>query len=159
MNYIYVGKIVNTHGIKGEIRIISDFDKKEKVFIEKMNIYIGKNKEKNEIITYRKHKNYDMITLLGINSINDVLKYKGQDVYILRENLNLKEDEYLEEDLIGMEVYFNDNLVGKVTKIDKYGLNKILVINNKLIPYNEHFIKSVDFNENILVLENVEGLI
>lgn len=159
MNYIYVGKIVNTHGIKGEIRIISDFDKKEKVFIEKMNIYIGKNKEKNEIITYRKHKNYDMITLLGINSINDVLKYKGQDVYILRENLNLKEDEYLEEDLIGMEAYFNNNLVGKVTKIDKYGLNKILVINNKLIPYNEHFIKNVDFNKNILVLENVEGLI
>ena len=47
--YIYIGKIVNTHGIKGEIRILSDFEKKDSVFVVGMPIYIGRKKEK-EII-------------------------------------------------------------------------------------------------------------
>ena len=46
MEYIYLGKIVNTHGIKGEIRILSDFRYKEKVFIKYFPIYIGKKHEK-----------------------------------------------------------------------------------------------------------------
>ena len=46
MKYIYVGKIVNTHGIKGEIRILSDFLKKDLVFKKDFTLYIGPNKEK-----------------------------------------------------------------------------------------------------------------
>ena len=44
--YIYIGKIVNTHGIKGEIRILSDFEKKDSVFVVGMPIYIGRKKER-----------------------------------------------------------------------------------------------------------------
>lgn len=44
--WICIGKIVNTHGIKGELRILSDFDKKEKVFQPQFTIYIGIEKEK-----------------------------------------------------------------------------------------------------------------
>ena len=72
--YIYVGKIVNTHGIKGEIRILSDFDKKNKVFIPGMIIYIGRKKEKKVIRTYRHHKNFEMITMNGYSDINEVFR-------------------------------------------------------------------------------------
>ena len=59
MEYIYLGKIVNTHGIKGEIRILSDFRYKEKVFIKDFPIYIGKKHEKEIINTYIKENKSD----------------------------------------------------------------------------------------------------
>lgn len=66
MRYIKIGKIVNTHGIKGELRILSKFPHKEEVFKADMPIYI--EKESKEIInSYRRHKNFDMITLKGYN--------------------------------------------------------------------------------------------
>ena len=70
MKYVLIGKLVNTHGLKGEVRILSDFKYKDKIFIPGMKIYIGKNKEKQVINSYRKHKIFDMITLLGFNDIN-----------------------------------------------------------------------------------------
>ena len=73
---IYIGKIVNTHGIKGELRILSNFSSKNKVFIPQMPIYIDNQKE--IINSYRHHKMFDMITLKNYNNINEVLKYKGK---------------------------------------------------------------------------------
>lgn len=65
MDYIKIGKIVNTHGIKGEVRLLSKFPYKDKVFVKDMNIYIDK-KYKEVINSYRKHKNFDMITFSRI---------------------------------------------------------------------------------------------
>ena len=73
--YRYLGKIVNTHGIKGEIRILSDFEKKELVFRPDFEIYIGEEKKKEIIQTYRHHKNFEMNTIQGYQNINEVLKY------------------------------------------------------------------------------------
>ena len=116
MDFIYVGKIVGTHGIKGEIRIISNFDKKEKVFLIEMPLYIGDKKEKEIINSYRKHKNYDMVTLKDINDINEVLKYKGQKVYVLRNDLNLEGD-FVLDDLLGMKIISNNEEYGVVQDI------------------------------------------
>ena len=85
--FVWIGKIVNTHGIKGEIRILSDFSQKEKVFQKNFPIYIGKKKEKEVITSYRHHKNFEMITMAGYTDINQVLKYKGLSVYVKREDL------------------------------------------------------------------------
>ena len=98
-NYVYIGKIVNTHGIKGELRILSDFDKKELVFKNNFNIYIGPSYIKETINTYRVHKEYDMVTLIGYDNINEVLKYKGLNVYINRDDLNLDNNDYIMSDL------------------------------------------------------------
>ena len=106
MNYIYIGKIVNTHGLKGEVRILSNFKYKDKVFIKNMNIYIGKDKKKEAINSYRPHKNFDMICMNGYNNINDVLKYKGSLVYVLKEDIRLDSGCYLDEDLIGLDVIY-----------------------------------------------------
>ena len=75
-DYILIGKIVNTHGIKGEIRIISDFELKEKVFKPNTTIYIGQEKEEAKIVSYRQHKMFDMVLLENKNDIDEVLKYK-----------------------------------------------------------------------------------
>ena len=62
-------------------------------------------------------------------------------------------------DLIDMDVYFNDEHIGKINDIEKNGLNVLMVIGNKLIPYNKHFIKSVSLENKKVILENVEGLL
>ena len=117
MNYIKIGKIVNTHGIKGELRIISTFKYKDKIFKNNMEIYIGNNKTKEIINTYRPHKQYDMITLYGYNNINEVLKYKGLNVYVLKSDINLEKGKYLDEDLIGLKVICDHKEIGNIEKI------------------------------------------
>lgn len=161
-DFIYVGKIVNTHGLKGEIRIISDFEYKDKVFVPNFPIYIGRKKEKETIKTYRHHKNFEMITMDGYSDIDEVLRYKGLYVYIKREDLNLSDTEYLESDLIGLNVIVNNNLSGVVTDIRDTGNNKILVIeyNNKnvYVPYQKEFIDSINFERKEIVIKPIEGM-
>ena len=71
--YVYIGKIVNTHGIKGELRLLSNFKYKNKVFLENRKIYIGDEKKEEMIKGYRHHKIFEMITLYGYDNINEVL--------------------------------------------------------------------------------------
>ena len=81
-NLIYIGKIVNTHGIKGEVRLLSNFLEKDLIFKNGFKVYIGSKKEEQVINTYRPHKLFDMLTFKGVDDINLVLKYKGEKVYI-----------------------------------------------------------------------------
>ena len=74
MEYIYIGKIVNTHGIKGEIKVISEFEYKDYVFKSGNYIYIGNKYEKEKIVTYRHHKIYDMITLEEYRQMRAILE-------------------------------------------------------------------------------------
>ena len=163
MKYLYIGKIVNTHGIKGEVRLLSNFKYKNKVFKKGMLIYIGKNKEKEVIFSYRPHKQFDMITMEGYININQVLKYKGMKVYINKEDLILKEDEYLDEDLIGLDVMINNKVVGVVKNIEKYPQqNLILVKNSKkefLIPYVSDIIEEINFEKRYISIQDIKGLV
>ena len=162
--FIYIGKIVNTHGIRGEIRLLSDFDKKEKVFLPNMTLYIGRKKEKVKITSYRKHKNFDMICLEGYHDINEVLRFKGLYAYVKREDLKLKEEELLEEDYIGMDAWNGEIYLGRITRLEDYGRgNKIFVIekdaNRVLIPFQNIFIGDVSVSKKNIYFKNVEGLI
>lgn len=160
--FIYVGKIVNTHGLKGEIRILSDFEKKDKVFIPGMTIYIGRKKEKEVINSYRHHKVFEMITMKGYSDINEVIRYKGLYVYVKKEDLNLSNNEYLESDLINLNVYIKDENIGLITDIRDSGHNKFLVIKTKekevFIPMQDEFIKEVNLKDKKVVIEPIKGM-
>ena len=97
MKFIRIGKIVNTHGLKGELRILSDFRHKENVFIKGMKLYVGKKKEEFTINTYRFHKIYDMVTFEGFNNINDVEYLKGLQVYINEDDLKMMDVSNIQE--------------------------------------------------------------
>ena len=162
MKYVYLGKITNTHGIKGEIRILSNFDRKSKVFIPGMKLYIGEKKEEEIISSYRYHKIYDMVMLEGYNDINEILKYKGKKVYINRDDLDLKEDDYLLSDLVGLDIIYNDKSLGKVKEIVYNNSNVLLMIDGEktfYIPVKGDFIKKVNLEKNEIIVEHVEGLI
>lgn len=158
--YVYLGKCVNTHGIKGEIRILSNFLDKELVFKKNFKLYFGEEKCEEIINSYRKHKEFDMVTLENINNINDVLKYKGKKVYFVREDINNKE--YILEDLISFKIIDNEKTLGIIDDFMYNNGNVLLHIKaekNFYIPYNDFYVKKVDIDNKSVVVENVEGLI
>jgi len=157
MDLIYIGKLVNTHGLKGEVRIISDFKYKNDIFKKNNCIYINNNKY--IINSYRKHKMFDMLILDGINNIEEALEIKGYNIYIDRNEYTF--DGYLDEDLIGLEVYDDDNLKGKIVDIYKTNTNDLLVIDGKkrhMVPNVDTFIKKVDLENKKIYINYIKGL-
>ena len=152
MKRIVIGKYVNTHGIKGEIRIKSNFPYKDKVFKIGNEIIIDKP---YTITSYRVHKDYDMVTLEGINSINDIIHLKNSLVYIERDKY-LDNNDYLDSDLIGFKLVNNelDLIVTDVSYINDK--KKLLVSENKLIPFE--LIDKIDYSNKIILIKDVMGL-
>ena len=156
MKYIRVGKIVNTHALKGEVRIISDFEYKERIFIPNKSLYIGQFKICETIETHRLHKQYDLVKFKGIDYINDVLKYKGEVVYINEEDLTLQDNEIIESDFINYEFYNKEECIGKIEEYRCDNGNKMIRLNGKFIPYNKDFIGKIDKEKKIIYMHDIE---
>ena len=153
---LYIGTLVNTHGIKGEVKVISNFKYKEEVFKKYNIIYI--NDKKYIVNTHRKHQKFDLLTFKGYENINDVLNLKGNKIYINREDYTF--EGILNEDLYGKKVYDKDKYIGNLKEIIDNKNQELLVIekDNKtyLVPYVDEFVKEI--NEDIK-LDLIKGLI
>ena len=119
----YLGKLVNTHGLKGEVKIISDFKYKDIVFKEGNTIYIEDSPY--TIKTYRTHKNFDMVKLEGITKIEQAEVFKGSNVYIDKSNYTFPG--VLDSDLVGLNVYDKTKYKGKIVGIEKSSLYSLLI--------------------------------
>lgn len=161
-NFLLVGKIINTFGIKGEVKILSDFEFKDRIFKNGFKLYISEDKYEEEISTYRIHKNYDLITFKKYTNINEILKYKGANIYIKREDLKLKKNEYLFSDLIGFKVYDNEDLIGVVIDYEKNinnGLLKIKGEKNFYLPLIPEYIVNIYIDEKKIITQGGRNLI
>ena len=161
MGLVYIGKVVSTHGIKGEIRIISDFLYKEKAF--KPFSFIVVNGEKFQINHYRKHKNYDMIMLDGFSSIDDVSCLLNRDVYKEQDDLCLAENEVLDDDLLEYVVIDNNQNRGVVKEVFFASpTNKILrveIANREvLIPFASPFLEKIDYKNHQIIITMIDGM-
>lgn len=164
MDYILIGKFVGTHGIKGELKIISDFKYKDKVFKKDNTLYMGSKKEEEVISTYRKHKHFDMVTFTNYNNINQVLSMVGTQVYVTRDSLHLKESEFLDIDLIGMSVIIDGKKSGVVqgiryaNKVNK--LIDVVIYDKKIsIPYHNNFVKRISLEKKEIEFNFIEGML
>ena len=90
---LWIGKIVNYFGIKGELKVVSDFEMADRAFKENNTIYI--NNEKHLVTGCRFHHHNYLVKIDHINDINQITKYIGYDIYIDRNTLSLSDDEYL----------------------------------------------------------------
>ena len=157
MNKILVGKVVNTHGIKGEIRIKSNFKYKDRVFV--VGNYINILDKDYKITSYRYHKVFDMVKLEGFNDINDVLFMKGKDVYFDKDKLNLDSNEVLDDDLINYKVKYEDK-TGTIKEIMDINGNRVIRVEldrEYLIPYNDEFVK-INNKEKEIEIKIIEGM-
>jgi len=157
---IYVGKTVSTFGIKGELKVISDFEYCDKAYQVNKKILI--NNIEHVIRGIRYHKNYVLLKIDNLNNINDILKYVGFNIYIKRIDLGLKEGEYLYKDLINSEVIDDDNTkLGKVIEVLN-GNNVLIKVKGSkefFIPLIDNYVSKFDLNKKILYTKNAKELI
>ena len=166
MELIVIGKIVNTHGLNGTLKVKSFTDFKEQRYNKDTPLYIVFNRDyiPVTVVNYKEVKTLDLITFKEFNNIDQVEKFKGCDLVINKELIhNLEEDEFYFDQIIGMDVYNNDGLIGKCIDIRDYPQGEVLVIKtdskNTLIPFRKEFIKEVNIKDNKLYIIMWEGLL
>ncbi len=159
---ILIGKIIGVFGIKGELKVYSESDFIEQRF-KKGSTIILKNKKETITVTVssmRIHKKTILITINNMLDINMVEKYINYDVFAnANDNIELDEDEYYLDDLVGLEVFDeNNNFVGLLEDFIEVPQGYIMEIVNKgkktLIPFvDEHIIKIEDTKIIVKVME------
>jgi 16S rRNA processing protein RimM len=167
--WLNVGKIVNTHGIRGEVRVISRTDFPEERYKTGNTLYVDLGSEQVPVTieAHRKHKQFDLLTFENLSNINDVERFKG---YLLRvpkeDSVPLDEGEFFYHDIIGCSVFtVEGDELGKVKEILSPGANDVWVVKRKgfgpdiLIPYIPPVVKTVDIDEKKIIIEPLEGLI
>jgi 16S rRNA processing protein RimM len=168
--FIIVGDIVNTHGLQGEVRVLSDSDFKAERFVKGQSFYIidtaGAVIDRVTLTKYRTHKNFDLLTFEGKPSINDVESYKGYALAIDKAEarpLDATEGYYYAE-IMASNVYNEAGVfIGQVHKIDPtpaYDLWYIKRTGKKdiIIPFTEHFVKSIDTEADKIIVHLIEGM-
>ena len=162
MKYLEVGKIVTTHGIRGEVKIQVITDNLSR-FEKGSILYVGEAKEQIIVDNYRVQKNMVLLSFNGITNINDVLKYVNQMLYVDIDEVR-DEDEIYYDDLIDCIVLVDEQVIGVVTDVIEVPQGEILQIKkqngkNVLVPFVDEFIVNVDIENKKIVIDPIEGLI
>ena len=165
--FLEIGQIVNSFGIKGMLKLIPFTDNINR-FDDLKTIYIEdnkSNKSKYEIEEVKYHKNLVLLKLKGIDKIEDAEKLKQLYVKIERKDaVKLKKGSYFIVDLIGLDVYTDENkYLGKVDNIYNTGSNDIYVVKDNdgkeiLLPGIKDVIKQVDLDNEKIIVHLIKGL-
>lgn len=161
MSKIKVAKIINSHGIRGELKISPIGNE---VFDKGTSYYIGDNYTEVVVENSRLHKGHYIVKFDQYDDINQVLRFKDKDLYINEDDLAiLEEDEFYIKDLIGMEVYSEGSLVGHIEDVLDYQANDVYVVktmDNKelMVPAVGEFILDVDLSNNRMDIKIIEGM-
>lgn len=172
---VSIAKILNFHGIKGEAKV--GFTKGKESQIEGLRQVIVDTGLKLTVQNVRFHKQFAIIKFKEINSIDELMEFKGKNLYIphTEASENLGEDEFLIEDLIGMLVFDNtDELVGKVAGVSggkggdvlhvepenaKESITDGVVTEQFLIPFVKELVPVVDVKKRKIIIKPIEGLL
>ncbi|MEO4053548.1 ribosome maturation factor RimM [Solibacillus sp. CAU 1738] len=171
MEWFNVGRIVNTHGIRGEVRVISTTDFEETRFAIGNKLAVFKKDDKRPIwVTIesaRRHKNFILLTFEGLNNINLVEPFKEGLLKVSKDQLaddELDENEYYHFEIKDCEVYSEEGeLIGVVSDILETGANDVWEITAKgkkhYIPYIADVVKEIDVDEKKIIIHVMEGLL
>ena len=166
--YISVGKILNFHGIKGEARV--GFTKSQQDFFLGLDlVYVKKGNEyfPLKILANRINKNFAIVKFDGINTIDELLEYKGCLLFVDEKTIrdNLEEDEFLIDELVGLEVFDTENIKqGIVIGVSNNGATDLLSVKTKngkisLIPFVNAIVPEVNIKSKKIIINNIEGLL
>ncbi|MDE5765182.1 MAG: ribosome maturation factor RimM [Ruminococcus sp.] len=160
--YLEAGKIVTTHGIRGEVKIMPYTDSPE-LLCEFERLFIGRNHDEIFIEKSRVFKNMIIAKIEGVNTIEEAQKLRNKILFMHRDDLELDENTYFIQDLIGIEVKDADNgfIYGKITDVLQNGANDVYVIKGDreyLVPAIPDVVISTDIDENIMIIRPLEGL-
>ena len=168
MEYYNVGKIVNTHGVRGEVRVLATTDFIDERFAKGNTLYLQQSGEPLPLTieSTRQHKGFVLVKFVGYDNINDVEKYKGCGLYVTKENrVACEKDEYFIADLIGLSVVTDEGqMLGNVTDVISTGANDVYVVlaedgTELLLPAIHECIRDVDVANGRMQVHLLDGLL
>ncbi len=165
MEMIKVGKIVGTHGLKGELKVRGNDAVASDVLVKGNQIVVEHAGQQITftILTKRVHKTNHLVSFDGFQDINAVEKYIGSIVYSKKEDVKLDEDEYLVSDIVGCKIYNGTEYIGDVIDVIDNGRHDILVVDvagkKVMIPYVDAFIVEDDVDNNCIKVSLIEGML
>lgn len=163
--FLEIGKIVSTHGIKGEVRVQPWCDDSE-LLTEIDILYFNQGKEEVVIENARVHKNVVVMKIENVSDMNSAQLLRNKILYVDREDLLLDENTYFIQDLIGMKVIDFDNeekVYGKIIDVTQTGANDVYHIEDEngnvvLIPAIADVVKETDLDNDIMKITPLKGL-
>ncbi|WP_374721901.1 ribosome maturation factor RimM [Peribacillus tepidiphilus] len=165
-----VGKIVNTHGIKGEVRVISKTDFADERYKPGNKLFLFRKNDTEPleltVASHRQHKNFDLLTFEGYTNVNQVEPFKEGILKIPESFLTeLDEGEYYFHEIIGCSVFTTEGEeIGAIREILTPGANDVWVVKGKngkeiLIPYIDDVVKEIDVENKKILIHPMEGLL
>ena len=157
--FIEAGKIVNTHGVRGEVKIQVWLD--SPAFMKKFKkIYI--DEKPVNMLSARPHKDMLIAALEGVEDVNAAMCLKNKTVYIDRKDAKLPQGSYFLQDIMGAAVIDEDgNEVGKLTDIMETPASTIYIVKGEtehMIPAVPEFILKTDAEKGIIKVHLIEGM-
>ncbi len=157
--YIEAGKIVNTHGVKGEVKIQVWLDSPE--FLKKFKtVYIDNKAVK--LLSGRVHKGFLIAVLDGVEDVNSAMSLKNKTVYIDRKDAKLPKGAYFLQDIIGASVVTEDGSeIGVLKDILETPASHIYVVQGEvehLVPAVDEFVLKVDAENAVVTVRLIEGM-
>ncbi|KOS69495.1 16S rRNA processing protein RimM [Lysinibacillus contaminans] len=172
MEWFNVGRIVNTHGVRGEVRILSTTDFEEQRFVVGNKLAAFKKNDKKPtwvtIESVRRHKNFILLTFEGMHNINLVEPFKEGMLKVTQDQMDedlLEENEYFYHDIIGCSVVSEEGeTIGEIKDILETGANDVWVVKGTkgkehYIPYIEDVVKDINIDEKVITIHVMEGLL
>lgn len=168
--YLNVGKIVNTHGVQGELRVLSVTDFAMERFAPGNELALFKPGEqkptKVKILTHRQHKNFDLITLENVYNIKLAEELKNSELKIERDRVAaLPKGEYYHHEILGCQIVGEDGtVVGVIKEVLSTGANDVWIAKGtngkeQLIPFIPSVVLDVNVADKIVTIEIIEGLL
>ena len=157
--YIEAGRIVNTHGVTGEVKIEVWLD--SPAFFKKFKRIFVDSKEMT-VTASRTHKDFLLAKLDGVSDVNAAMSLKGKTVYIDRADAKLPKGAFFLQDIIGASVVDEQgDDVGKLTEIMETPASRVYVVKGEkehLIPAVPEFVLSADADEGLIKVHMIEGM-
>lgn len=154
---IEVGVIVNTHGLRGEMKVRSESDFKADRFRVGATVYV--EGVAYTVLSFRAGTGADLLMLSTIDHINKAEHLKGKPIMAPLEEATLREGEYHISTLLGCEVFEGDVSLGTVTDIRPMPAQSLLVVNDTIqIPFVDAFVQDVDVDRRVIHVTLIEGM-
>ena len=168
MEFLTVGQIVRTIGLKGEVKIYPSTHFRDTRFKKGSRVFLlNNNNEIERELTIKAHRvngNCDNLIFEEITSIEEAEKINKKYLYVEKNREILGKNEYFYSDLVGMKVDFdNGKNIGVVKAIEEYSSYVTLRVKTEgkdvLVPFVEAFIKSVSLEDKLIIVKFIEGLL
>lgn len=160
-----VGKIINTHGIKGNVKIYPYTDDPER-FKDLDYLLIGDGFKELKIADMFIQKGFVYVRFEGYEDINKILDFINSNVYIYdKDRVKLPEDRYFISDIVNMEVHdMEGKLIGKVTDVIENLANDLYQVQKPdgkifYLPARKEFIKEINVKQKVIIIDPIEGLL